>query len=237
MSSLIITADDYGLSDDVNTAIVVALERGFATHASVMANMPSFEGACDLARERGLQDRLGVHLVMTEGEPLTGPIRSCLRFCDTHGRFRYWRGDDHVFRLSRAERDAVAFELRTQIVRCRERGIHVTHLDSHHHVHNKYAIGAVVIALAREFEVPRVRVAHNCGRRLRFANRTYKGMFNLRLRRAGLAHTRWFGSAEDYRGLRKVGRESFEVNIHPGLRDGRLIDLHCPERPLDQLLI
>lgn len=241
MPGLIITADDYGLSDDVNLAITEALVRRLVTHASLMANMPAFEAACTLASEHGLLDRLGVHLVLTEGEPLTATIRSCARFCDADGRFTYWRSHDRALRLSRPERTAVTKELRAQILRCLERGVEITHLDSHHHVHNKFAIGGIVIALASEFGVPRVRLAHNCGPRIGTANRVYKGVINMRLRRAGLAQTRRFGSPADYLRLVAAGAstltsEGFEINTHPAMRNGALVDLGRALRPLDHLL-
>jgi predicted glycoside hydrolase/deacetylase ChbG (UPF0249 family) len=238
---LIVTADDFGLSDNVNDAIIEALQRGLVTHASVMANMPAFDRACALARERAVVDRLGVHLVLTEGPPLTEAIRACERFCDPRGRFRYWRASDRAFHLSRVERHAVAVELREQVMRCRQRGLPITHLDSHHHVHTKRAIGQIVTALARAEGVPRVRLAHNCGTRIHFANRLYKAWYNKRLKRAGFAHTRWLGNLDDYRYLKTSGvplanLESFELVTHPSIRNGILIDADYPERPLEQLL-
>ena len=237
----IITADDFGLSDEVTAAILQAFVMGVVTHASIMVNMPAFENACELARERGLLDRIGVHLVLTEGEPLTEPIRFCKRFCDPEGLFRYWRGEDRAFRLASGDREAVQRELRVQIQRCRDHGLPVGHVDSHHHVHNKRAIGNIVLELARELDVPRIRLAHNSGPRIGFVNRAYKARFNARVRRAGLAGTRWYGSVDDYRhmkmsGLSEVSLVSFEVNTHPVFRSGLLVDLAHPELPLDQLV-
>jgi predicted glycoside hydrolase/deacetylase ChbG (UPF0249 family) len=238
---VIITADDFGLSEEGNVAILHAFDREVITHTSIMANMPSFESGCDLAREHGLVGTLGAHLVLTDGKPLTEAIRSRRRFCDHQGRFRYWRDRDRVFQLRGVEREAVARELRAQIVRCREQGLPVSHIDSHHNVHAKRAIAAIVIELARELQVPRVRLAHNCGPRIGHANRTYKAWINRRLRTAGLAGTRWYGSVEDYVYMKASGvdparLQSFEVNMHPVLRDGILVDLAHPETPLEKLV-
>lgn len=239
---MIITADDFGLSDEVTAAIVEALDRRLITHTSAMANMPAFEPACELATRKALRDHVGVHLVLTEGQPLTDAIRSCRRFCDQEGCFRYWRGEDRGFHLDASEHDAVERELRAQILRCREHGLGLPHLDSHHHVHNKRAIARIVISLARELEIPRIRLAHNCGPRISLANRVYKACFvNSRLRRAGLAGTRWYGGIEDYAHLRAKGVEreapnSFELNLHPTYRNGELVDAAYPEHALESLL-
>ena len=68
---MIVIADDFGLSEEVNAAIVEAFDRGLLTGASIIANMPAFEEACELAAEHGFQDRVGTHLNLTEGTPLT----------------------------------------------------------------------------------------------------------------------------------------------------------------------
>jgi len=236
---MIVVADDFGLEEEINAAIVEAFERGLITHTSMLANTPGFEAACELAQERGLTGRIGVHLNLTEARPLTEAIRSVSRFCDENGQFRNWRRESRAFRLPRPERDAVATEVRAQVLRCREGGIDVTHIDSHKHVHNKPAIGRIVASVASELGVPRVRLAHNCGARVGPANRLYKDLFvNRRLRRAGLAGTRWYGSFDDYRRLRDSGvaperLDSFEANLHPVFRDGVLADLDHPDRPLE----
>jgi predicted glycoside hydrolase/deacetylase ChbG (UPF0249 family) len=236
MSKPVITADDFGFSHEVNVAIIETLQRGLVTQASLMPNMPAFEEACELADSAGVRDRLGVHLVLTTGVPLTQSIRSCQRICDAEGRFKYWRSKVGLLRLSGVEQASIGNELRAQVARCRDHGIHPTHLDSHHHIHNRFAVCRIVIAVARELGVPRVRIAHNCRPAAPVAVRTYKWSVNFALRRAALAQTRWFGGAGDYFTLRAADPtqprlESFEFNVHPIVRDGLLVDGDHPESP------
>src|SRR4051812_23191276 len=80
-STMIINADDFGYSSSVNAAILKAFEEGLVSSTTVMANMPAFEEACAAAHERKLLGHVGAHLVLTEGETLTEPIRRCRRFC------------------------------------------------------------------------------------------------------------------------------------------------------------
>ena len=97
-------------------------------------------------------------------------------------------------------------------------GLAASHLDSHHHVHTEPGIAGVVIALAREQGVQRVRLARNCGTGIGPANRAEE-LAELPLRRAGLAGTRWFGSLDDYLRLCAAGVDaaSFELMTHPVL--------------------
>ena len=50
---IIINADDFGLSHDVNLAVVEAFKRGFVTNATIMVNMPGFEEGVALSKENG----------------------------------------------------------------------------------------------------------------------------------------------------------------------------------------
>lgn len=235
---MIVNADDLGAGQRVDAAIARALETGLVTSASLLAVTPGFDVGAEIAcRYPG---RIGVHLSLTEGEPLTEPIRRCRRFCDEDGRFFEWRGAARAFRLSRSERDVVAAELGAQVDRCRSAGVEAAHLDSHHHVHTEPAIGPIVIAIARSSGAPRVRLGRNCGSGRGIANRAYKTLYNARLRAAGLAGTRWFGGVEDYEWARAHGAkrlDEFELMTHPVLAgSGEIVDADAPGRPLGDRL-
>src|ERR1700742_389850 len=92
LSTLIINADDFGLSSVVNRAILASMEEGLVTSTSMMANMPGFDHAIGLARVHAkLAGRIGIHLNLTQGRPLSEPILDCPQFCDASGEFVYRR--------------------------------------------------------------------------------------------------------------------------------------------------
>src|SRR5438045_3866495 len=101
---MIVNADDFGRSPDVNRAIWQALGDGLVTSVSLMATAAAFEEASELAAAPDLRGSTGLHLVLTEGAPLTEPIRRCPRFCDGDGQFRRWRSQQSVVRLAGDER-------------------------------------------------------------------------------------------------------------------------------------
>jgi predicted glycoside hydrolase/deacetylase ChbG (UPF0249 family) len=237
---MIINADDFGYSSAVNQAVLQAFDDGLVSSATIMANMSAFEEACALAHERHLLAHVGAHIVLSEGEPLSERIKRCRRFCDAMGRFS--RSGGRALWLSRVERDAVSAELRAQIERCRREGLPVTHLDSHHHVHNEPAIGAIVTGLARELGVPYVRLARNCGPGMTVPRRLYKRYVNRQVALAGLARTRYFGSVEDYvyvkrHGASRAELDDFEVMTHPIFDDcGGLVEGLAPNLSLHGLV-
>src|SRR5262249_19048761 len=144
-------------------------------------------------------------------------------FCFSRTRPTFW--------LSATERSALAAEVRAQIDCCRQKfRLPLTHLDSHINTHTEWAVGAVVLAVARQEKVPFVRLARNCGPGIGAVKWLYKELFNHRIRRAGLARTRYIGSIEDCVYLLRERRvpvvADLEVMVHPDLdAQGRLIDL------------
>jgi predicted glycoside hydrolase/deacetylase ChbG (UPF0249 family) len=239
---VIVNADDFGLDHSTNQGIALAFERGLISSTTVMANQAGFDEAVELAHDRRLGQHLGVHLVLTSGTPLTEPIRRLGRFCDAEGSFRVWLADARAWRISGREREAVLRELRAQVDRVRAADLPVTHVDSHHHVHNEWGVAGCVIAVARAAGIGRVRIARNCGAGIGVGSSVYKRLLNARLRRHELAGTRWFGEAEHWLHLQAKGAdpaslEDFEVMTHPTLDpDGKLVDSVSEPHDLAALL-
>ena len=66
---LVVNADDFGFTPDVNEGIVEAHRRGILTAATLMANGEAFDDAVRLARETPTRD-IGAHLVLVGGRSL-----------------------------------------------------------------------------------------------------------------------------------------------------------------------
>jgi hopanoid biosynthesis associated protein HpnK len=146
LKRLIINADDFGFTRDVNAGIVHAHREGVLTSTTLMATGEAFEDAVHLARETPSLD-VGCHLVLIQGHALT----TGQRFPDTPrevvtGLFKL-RGRLDVYE-----------ELRAQIRKIIAAGIRPTHLDSHKHSHIFPTIFRIVVRLAQEFGIPYVRL-------------------------------------------------------------------------------
>jgi len=237
---LIINADDFGINGSTNFAIVKGFETGCCSSTTLMANMPGFEEACSLAHERRLLKHIGVHIVLSDGMPLTEPIKRLSRFCDREGHLAL-PSFPPLYRIETSEKRALADEIRAQIGRCWASGIPLTHIDSHYHTHNQWPILGVVIAVAQSERIPYVRIARNCGPGINLLKQLYKTLVNRRITDAGLSRTEYFGGVDDYThwktsGGSTQGRQSFEVMIHPVLHErGYVTDL-VDNRPLETVI-
>ena len=69
MRRLIVNADDFGLTQGVNRAIMEAHSQGIVTSATLMANGRAFDDAIQRAKS-ATRLSLGCHVVLVDGSPV-----------------------------------------------------------------------------------------------------------------------------------------------------------------------
>jgi len=218
---IIVNSDDYGISNSVNTAIVRAFENGCISSTTMMASMPGFEHAVELANTNPLlKNAIGLHMNLTEGVPLTEPIKKCAFFCKD-GMFTYQR-QQAIFFPSGDEKKAIRTEITAQLKRLIDNNIIPTHLDAHHHVHTEFGVINVYLAVAKEFGIKKVRLSKNVGKTSK-AKLVYKQLFNSYLRtRFGMTTTDIFCSANEYASIMNdpgIANKNIEIMVHAMLND------------------
>ncbi len=142
---LIVNADDFGFTRDVNEGIVEAHRHGILTAATLMANGAAFEDAVRLAAEHPTLD-VGCHLVLVQGESLLPPHRPM---------------PTSLAELTRSlalGTMSVYEELAAQIRRMMDVGIRPTHLDTHKHTHLLPPVMKAVTRISQDFGIPWVRL-------------------------------------------------------------------------------
>lgn len=161
---LIINADDCGCSPEVNRRIEEEILARRITSTTVMANMDDFEGAVSLYRKYGKEISFGVHLNLTEGSPL---LRSEELICAgvakeiSRGGIMLNGNKLRYKYISKRIRKEIFKEFDAQIVKVLDSGIRVSHIDSHHHIHNGPFILPAVTALAKKYRIRRIRNMRN----------------------------------------------------------------------------
>ena len=152
---LIVSADEFGLTEGINTGIVRSHREGIITSASLMANMPAFEHAVALASDNpGLA--IGVHLNVLKGKALQSVDKVCSL---VNGNNLFYTLPHFIPRLvsGRINLKEMETELRSQIEMVAATGLKITHLDSHRHFHIYPSILKVVVKLAQEYRINKIR--------------------------------------------------------------------------------
>jgi predicted glycoside hydrolase/deacetylase ChbG (UPF0249 family) len=137
VKTLIVNADDFGFTRDVNAGIVEAHRRGIVTATTLMATGAAFDDAVRLAREYPALD-IGCHLTLVQGPGLPAGIAGLMQ--------------------ALAARRVRPYEvLREQVLRILGAGLEPSHLDTHKHTHLLPPVLEAVGRISAEFRIPWVR--------------------------------------------------------------------------------
>ena len=152
----ILNADDFGMSEAFNRAVLEGYSSGILKSASLTANGEAFEEACKKIIPACPDLGIGIHLHIIEGKSL------CLnldKLTDCNGNFNNSFGALLLKSIDTKDTtflEQVEKEFRAQI----EEVLKYTkadHIDSHVHVHSIPRIFDLVCRLAKEYGIKQVR--------------------------------------------------------------------------------
>lgn len=149
---VILTADDFGASENINDGIVFALERGAITAVSALMNFPASRGALRNLAQRFPRVGIGVHFNLITGSPVLDP-RHVPSLVD--GRGNFLPVDLLLARIRTIRLADVELELRAQVHAVDELGITLDHLSDHNGILSLYPpFFEVFCRIAKERGVP-----------------------------------------------------------------------------------
>jgi len=163
---LVVTADDFGLSLEVNEAVERAHRAGILTAASLMVSAPA---AADAVRRAKRNPRLnvGLHVVLLQGAPAL-PAARLPNLVDEEGRLRAdLLGYGAHLLVNPGARSQLAQEISAQFAAFRSTGMALDHVDAHRHFHLHPLIASELIQQAKRHGVHFVRAPREPARILR----------------------------------------------------------------------
>ncbi len=154
---LIVTADDFGRALPINEAVENAHRHGILTAASLMVTGAAAADA--VLRARRLPSlSVGLHVTLVDGRPVLPPEQiPDLVEADGYFTDRLVSLGVRIF-FDRGTRRQLAAELRAQFECYRATGLALGHVDAHHHYHLHPTVFDMLVALAKEFGAPAIRV-------------------------------------------------------------------------------
>lgn len=226
MVEMIINADDFGMSTDVNNAIDVCIKNKYIDRTTIMVNMPCFEEAKQMALAGGYVDKIGLHLNLTEGVPLTEGIKQTA-FC-RNGLFdnSFFSHTKNRFFLNSTLKKCLRKEIEAQISKFLDNGFSLMHLDSHRHSHNNIAVLKVLIPILQKHGFKTVRICRNIPKQNKLKS-LYKSFVNTKIKHHHLnGNIVYFGTMGDYKNFLLTTKKSLkcELMVHPILIDGEIMD-------------
>ncbi len=134
---LIVNADDFGFTRDVNQGILEAHRDGILTAATLMATGAAFDDAVQIAKEYPSLD-VGCHLVLVQSPGFPPTVA-------------------RLFRALMEKRIDPYQEFAAQVRRILDAGIAPTHLDTHKHTHLMTPVLDAIARISEDFKIPWVR--------------------------------------------------------------------------------
>ena len=211
---LIVNADDFGASGQVNEAVIRAFNEGVLTSASLMVTGAAFEHAVMLAKENP-RLAVGIHLVTVVGRSAL-PRSEIPSLVDQDGNFSNnptAAGLKYYF--SPQARRELRRELAAQFEKFHSTGLPLSHIDGHLHLHVHPVIFNIALELGAKYGARRMRVPVEDRRlALEFDRRDF-------LRKT--VHAMLFGGLGVYmkRKLRARGF-TFPERVYGNLQSGRM---------------
>jgi predicted glycoside hydrolase/deacetylase ChbG (UPF0249 family) len=241
-NNLLIVADDLGLHGSINDGIVDLLKSNVVTGASLVPNGEAFEDAISkCSRIEGLN--IGVHLTLVEEMPVSKSSEVSSLVAENGRLHRNHKVFFIKYILGLINKKEIGIEMRSQITRCVQAGIKPGFINGHQHLHLLPGIMDIVIGLAREYDIPYIRIVNespfsstsNLFRRVQllFLNCLSK-LAKDKIRKAGLECNDFFVgfinagdlNREDIeqtkRLIQKHQGKKIELGCHPGFEDEEL---------------
>lgn len=166
MKQLIVNADDFGLTSEVNHGIIQGFKKGIVTSTSLIAVGEGFFNAVQLIKKNPLID-VGAHLTLTEESAILSK-QEIPTLVDDFGKFRkntYQFFYDYM--RKRILKNEVKKEFEAQIEKIYNSGIKISHIDSHQHVHLLPDILDIILELAKKYGITYIRCPNE---RIEFSN-------------------------------------------------------------------
>ena len=158
MKHLIVTADDFGRSPEINAAIERAHRAGFVTQASLMVHEPAAAEAAEIAR-RNPALAVGLHLTLCAGR-----AAQVSALTDESGNFPASPARAGLrYAFSPALAEPLRREIAAQFARFRALGFAPTYWDGHTHLHLHPAILRLTLPIALDHGFRTVRLVREPG--------------------------------------------------------------------------
>lgn len=222
MNKVVVNADDCGISKKVDAEIERFIQLGKITSTTVMANMEDLEGAKRLYDQYKDTISFGVHVNLTDGEPLTRSqaLLDYGYYKEENGKI-VLNGYPYINkRIPKYLHDDIISECVAQINRVRDCGLDISHIDSHHLMLTSQSMLSMTPEILKMTGVKKMRRARNYIEKKSVSFYIRQAWFwYMKMRVKGLKSTDWFEMFSNFynlsaKGFHKDG--TIELMTHPG---------------------
>lgn len=230
-----IHGDDFGRNPAKTEAIDALICGGKIQTTTLLVNLNDTEHAVELAKKHGYQERVCLHLNLSEGKPLTEAVKKT-GLCNASGVYR-WAHSKRILAtcMFPGAIHAIRKEAEAQMKVFREMGFSSRRMDSHDWILFNYPVWLAVKPLLKRYGFETTR--RGCERWIRTQKlplRKYYRFMEKRISKSLKMEETWSGGLKSFRDALNRGlitaETRAEIMTHPELIDGELIDVSLRER-------
>lgn len=248
MKRIIINADDFGMNEYVNDAIILGHKNGIITSTSLVASGDNFNDAIKLANQNPNLG-IGIHSTLIGGLKPLSNVKDVPSLVNENGVFF----DSHTEFIKRVYSKKINFnevyhELDLQFKKILSSNLNITHVDGHQHLHILPEVLPIIFALMKQYNINKIRIPKES---YTFLNNNYSlgriigkcGLSYLSEKARKKAKSLSFASPRYFWGMMNGGNMteanmlaiineaknyvgSHEIMIHPGTSNKALNDLY-----------
>ncbi len=220
--NLIINADDFGLNARVNAAIVKSFNSGLINSTSIMVNMPGYLEAVELSKENGFQNKVGLHICLTQGLPLSD--LSGTGFIIKNGEFSKKEVYKPSAFLNLKSRKAIKMEIKAQLESVLSKGIIPNHINTHHDIHELPWLFPLFMEISKKNNIE-LRISQTWNNGTSPVKSFYRKMINSIYRRYNLNYSDYFEVLQTVSRKHLNNSKKTEIMVHPDLNEnGDIVD-------------
>ena len=159
-TKFIINADDLGLNPIVNKAIDDAFSKNEISSSTIMANSDYLDEVMNIVSKYP-NVSFGCHLTLTEGRSISNnKLFYDIGFVDDSGCFLKSNAFLIKDALDEALLNAIKEEWDEQLTLLEDRGVHISHVDGHHHCHTWKGLESVLLGVLNKHNLCKVRAKY-----------------------------------------------------------------------------
>lgn len=236
---IIINADDLGLTEAANEGIRQAFQRGFCSQTTIVVNSEHSEEGAEIAYKEGFSSKVGLHLNLCEGPPLTNEIQQFDQFVKKGGfnytpefleKESYSKSPIYTYFEKTSSENfaklvlALRKEIEAQIKKYLTMGFTMMHIDSHRNTLIDLPVWLAAKPLLKKYKFTSIRTLFASYHSKEIMNQIYAGFIHEEFSKLPIKRTDYSSSIPRYLKNREIPLGSKEIYVHPILLNGKLID-------------
>lgn len=152
---IIVNADDFGMSKEVNEGIKQGIDAGVITSVSVMVNMPFFIDAVEFLQKHK-EITVNLHFNITQNQPVLKHVKYNSLINANKEFFPLYDVLPRIL-LKKSNDQHIADELLAQFTKLAHTGLNIQGIDSHQHVHLIPKVHRLIMDLAKKNDISGIR--------------------------------------------------------------------------------